>query len=459
MDIVKFVLLLPTILLILIAGVYLSVKLKWLQIFRLPYALSLIGVKRGENKFSSIAALFTILGGNLGVGNISGTAVALKTGGPGSILWMAIIIAITSVIKYVTCYFSIKNRKEKNGRFIGGPVTYMADAFSSGKATILFLVIMIVVSITVGNLVQVNSLSIPLDMIDVPVVVGGILMAIIFFIVAALSLKKIKIFISAMIPIMTVSYLTLCGIILFKFSENILPSLKLITSNFLTTSSFNSGLSLGLMLEMLTIIQVGALRGIFATDIGLGLEGIVHSSIIPKKNNNKFIIEQSLITIISPFIVAFIVFITTMVLLVTDSWVTDLESTNTCIFAFRKAMNWPYVDYLIMAIMFCFAFTTIFTWFFCSKQTIRYVSMSDKYTKLWIVIFTMIIPFGAVGKVQLLWDVADISIAALLFINILAILKLTSQDPEVFAMSDRYLKLGVPAKLPSNNNTTSFIKT
>lgn len=73
-----------------------------------------------------------------------------------------------------------------------------------------------------------------------------------------------------MIPIMTVSYLILCGIILFKFSENILPSLKLITGSFFTTSSFNSGLSLGLILEMLTIIQVGTLRGIFATDIGLG---------------------------------------------------------------------------------------------------------------------------------------------------------------------------------------------
>ncbi len=324
MDIIKFVLLLPTILLILTAGVYLSVRLKWLQIFRLPHALSLIGVKKGENKFSSIAALFTILGGNLGVGNISGTAVALKTGGPGSILWMAIIVIITSVIKYVTCYLSIKNRKKKNGRFIGGPMAYMVDAFNSRKATVVFLVIMIMVSIIVGNLVQVNSLSIPLDMINVPVVTGGIIMTIIFFVVAALSLKKIKIFISAMIPIMTISYLTLCGIILFKFSENILPSLKLITSSFFTTSSFNFGLSLGLVLEMLTIIQVGTLRGIFATDIGLGLEGIVHSSIIPKKNNNKFIIEQSLITIISPFIVAFIVFITTMVLLVTDSWVTGL---------------------------------------------------------------------------------------------------------------------------------------
>ncbi|WCR54323.1 MAG: Amino-acid carrier protein AlsT [Wolbachia endosymbiont of Ctenocephalides orientis wCori] len=192
MDIVKFVLLLPTVLLMLIAGVYLSIKLKWLQIFRLPYAFSLFGVKRGENKFSSLAALFTVLGGNLGVGNISGTAIALKTGGPGFILWMIIIIAITSVIKYVTCYLSIKHRKEKNKRFIGGPITYMAGAFNSKKATTLFLIIMVISSITVGNLVQVNSLSIPLSMINIPVIAGGIVMAVIFFIVAALSLKKLK---------------------------------------------------------------------------------------------------------------------------------------------------------------------------------------------------------------------------------------------------------------------------
>ncbi|QKX01790.1 sodium:alanine symporter family protein [Wolbachia endosymbiont of Cruorifilaria tuberocauda] len=441
MSTVKFVLLLLTISLILITGIYLSVRLAWLQLFRLPYALSLIGARSGDNKFSSIAALFTILGGNLGVGNISGTAVALKTGGPGSILWMAIIIVVTSIIKYVSCYLSIKTRKEKNGRFVGGPIAYIARAFSSKNAIVMFTVIMIIASVTVGNLVQVNSLSIPLGMVNVPMIVGGIIMAIIFFIVSAFSFEKIKIFISAVIPMMTVSYLALCSIVLFKFSENVLPSLKLIIRSFFTISSFNSGLSLGLILEMLTIIQVGTLRAIFATDIGLGLEGIVHSSILPKKDNNKFIVEQSLITIISPFIIAFIVFITAMVLLVTDSWVTDLESTNICIFAFRKAVSWSYIDYVIIAIMFCFAFTTIFTWFFCSKQTIHYVFIDSKYTTIWIVIFTLVIPIGAISEVRLLWDIADISISALLFINVLAILKLTSKDPEVFNISRRYLKL------------------
>lgn len=441
MDIVKLILLLPTVVLMLATGVYLSIKLKWLQIFRFPYAISLLSFKKSENKFSSIAALCTVLGGNLGVGNISGTAVALKSGGPGFILWMIIIIIITSVIKYVTCYLSIRKRKKENKRLIGGPIAYMADAFNSKKATIIFLFIMVISSITVGNLVQVNSLSIPLDMVNVPVIIGGVIMTVVFFIVTVFSLRKIKIIISTMIPAMTISYLILCVIILFKFSENILPSMKLILSNFLTINSFKSGVSLSLILEIFTIIQVGTLRGIFATDIGLGLEGIVHSSIASKKNSTKFIIEQSLITIISPFIVALIALITTMVLLVTGSWMTDFESTNMCIFAFKQVTTSPYISYIIMMIMFCFAFTTIFTWFFCVKQTIRYVSSKNVYIKIWIMIFTMIIPFGSIGNVQLLWDIADISIAALLCINLLAILKIVQKDQEVFTLSNRYLKL------------------
>ncbi|UWI82970.1 alanine:cation symporter family protein [Wolbachia endosymbiont of Howardula sp.] len=442
MDIVKFVLLLPTVFLILITGLYLSIQLKWLQIFRFPYAVSLLICTRIENKFSSIAALLTILGGNLGVGNISGTAIALKTGGPGFILWMIIVIIITSIIKYATCYLSIKNIKNNHNISVTyGPISYIAHAFNSQKVIIIFLIIMMLSALTVGNLVQINSLSIPLKMIQIPVIIGGITMSILFSSIIVLDFKKINTLISTTIPVMVISYLVLCGIVLFKFHANIIPSLELIISHFFTTKSIHLGLSFGALLELCTLIQVGTLRGIFATDIGLGLEGIIHSSIIPKKANNKFIIVQSLITIISPVIVAFIAFITTMVLLVTDAWQTDLESTNMCIFAFQQAINWSYISYCIMLIMFCFAFTTIFTWFACSKQIIHYISTKDKYIKIWVIVFTIVIPLGSISEIQLLWDIADILISALLLINILAVLKLTYKNPEMFYISNRYLKL------------------
>jgi hypothetical protein len=76
---------------------------------------------------SSFAAFATILGGNLGVGNISGTAIALSTGGPGSIFWMAVIIIFASVIKYAGCYLGLEYRLKLKGRYIGGPMYFLRD--------------------------------------------------------------------------------------------------------------------------------------------------------------------------------------------------------------------------------------------------------------------------------------------------------------------------------------------
>ncbi len=424
MNIIKLIFFLPAILLLLTTSIYLSIKLKWVQIFKLPLAISLLNKSSDKSsKLSSIGALFTILGGNLGVGNISGTAIALKTGGPGFVLWMIIIIIVTSIIKYVTCYFSLEKRIKQNGVYIGGPITYIGDALGYNKVTIIFLVIMIVSAITVGNLVQINSLSMPLNLINVPMIIGGIAMMVIFFIATTIGLGQIGALISGVVPVMTISYFLLSAIVLYKFSHNILPSLKLILSNFLTFGSLKAGLIGSFILETFNTIQVGALRGIFATDIGLGLEGIIHSSIKSDGDYEQFKMQQSLITIISPLLVAIIVFITTVVLLVTDAWTADTESTNMCILAFKRAISSNYINYIIMAIMFCFSFTTILTWFLCSQSTISYVFAGNKnYLKIWSIIFTIIIPIGSICKAKFLWDAADIAIAFMIMINTAAVL-------------------------------------
>lgn len=439
----KVILFLPAILLLLTTSIYFSIKLKWVQILKLPFAISLLSKSNNKgNRLSSIGALFIIFGGNLGVGNISGTAVALKTGGPGFVLWMIIIIMITSVIKYVTCYFSLEKRVMYDGEYIGGPITYVGDALGSSKIIILFLIAMILASITVGNLVQVNSLSIPLSLVNVPTVVGGLVMMIVFLCSITVGTRKITILMSTVVPLMTISYFFLTVVVLYKFSHNILPSIKLIFSNFLAIESLKSGLIGSFILETFSIIQVGALRGIFATDIGLGLEGTIHSSVKNNGDFQQFKIEQSLITIISPLLVATVVFITTLVLLVTNAWMADAESTNMCILAFKAAINSNYINYIIIAIMFCFSFTTIINWFLCSKSTMSYVFTGNKnYLKAWSIIFALIIPIGSICKAQALWDAADITIAFIIIINTAAILMMFLKYKEDIISKSYYFNI------------------
>ncbi|ABD44978.1 alanine symporter family protein [Ehrlichia chaffeensis str. Heartland] len=432
MSILNLVLSFPAVFLLLFTGIYLSIKSKFLQITKLPSAISLITMKKYRDKSFSIGALCTIIGGNLGVGNISGTAVALKSGGPGFALWMIIIVTLCSIIKYVTCYLSIETRVKVNKQYIGGPAIYFKNAFKSKKAVIVFTILMLICSIAIGNFVQVNSLSIPMELINKPPIIAGLFMCAMFFAVTILRLEIITALISRLVPGMAIAYIILASFVLYKFNDNIIPSIKLMFANFLTFDSFKSGMIGAFILETFHIIQVGTFRGIFATDIGLGLEGMVHSSI--NSNSKNFNTHQSMISLISPFIVVIVTLVTTLVILVTNAWSGPLESTNMCIAAFKSAFDSEYINYVIILIMFCFSFTTVFTWFVCAKSTLYCLTdgKDSLLIKMWKILYTIIIPIGALGKVQLLWDIADISISLILISNTIAILILLPKYKNIF---------------------------
>ncbi|MGN7661813.1 MAG: alanine:cation symporter family protein [Anaplasma sp.] len=393
--------------------------------------------KDNNAKFSSVAAVCAIVGGNLGVGNVSGTAVAIRSGGPGFIVWMTLIVVITSIIKYATCYISIAERKVVNGRTFGGPAAYLQNAFGTKwAASSIAGLATAVCSITVGNLVQVNSLSVPMHLIGQPPYVAGTLVACALFLVSILGLNFIARSISALVPAMTVAYLTLCLIVICKSYDNILPSLGLIFSSCLKVDSFRNGTILAFVSEFLTVIQVGTLRGIFAADIGLGLEGTVHSLVSNETGYKGFAAQQSLISLISPFLVAVVTFMTTLVLLVTGVWSDPgLESTSMCFSAFVQTLGSGYIEYLLVGLMFCFSFTTVLTWLMCSKEAILFITRSELCGKLWTLIFIASAPVGALCTVRVLWDIADLSIALTSAINTVGILLMMPKYKDMFIVS------------------------
>ncbi|WP_396124783.1 alanine:cation symporter family protein [Anaplasma capra] len=428
----SFFLCVPAVAMLLFTGFYLSVLSGWLQVRKLPLAISSLFASGKGKKFSSVAALCAIVGGNLGVGNISGTAVALRAGGPGFIVWMVLIVVVTSIIKYANCYVSIATRMPVNGRIIGGPVVYVKHALGTW-ASFAIAIVTAVCAITVGNLVQVNSLSIPMHLMDLSPLVAGMLMTLVLFFVSALGMNFIAKTVSSVVPVMTLSYLALCVIVLAKFHSNILPSLELIFASFLNLGSLKNGVTLAFIAEVLAVVQVGALRGIFATDIGLGLEGIIHSLVVNEDNDKRFAVQQSLISLISPFIVAVVAFMTTMVLLVTGVWSDiSLESTNMCFTAFMNTLGTGYTEYVLVILMFCFSFTTVLTWLMCSKEAIMYVLKKDFYGKAWTAFFIAITPLGSVCAVKLLWDVADLSISLAIIVNTIGVLIMTAKYRDMF---------------------------
>ena len=428
MYLLKLCVSLPAIAVLLYAGVRLSIASRWLQLRRLGSAFSRT-FRGSDSGFTSLAALCTTVGGNLGVGNLSGTAVAISSGGPGFIVWMILIIALTSIIKYVTCYISMMTREQIGARVYGGPVVFLQHSFKTKWASVVVAVVTLVCAITVGNLVQVNSLSISMHLIGQPPLAAGVLMAAVLVIMNMMNAKRLSGAISKIVPAMTILYLALAAVTLGKFWSNVAPSIKLIYDSAFSINSIRDGAILAFIAETYAMIQVGTLRGIFATDIGLGLEGTVHSMVKSNGLGKDFAANQSLISLISPFVVAVVTFITTMVLLTTGVWTNQaLESTNMCFTAFTLALGNGYTEYLLIFLVFCFSLTTVLTWFLCSKEILSYISRgSSMVEKLWTLLFVLVIPVGALGSVGLLWDIADLSVSVSIIVNTLGIMLLLNK--------------------------------
>ena len=115
----------PTLILLVGTGIFLTIRLGLIQVFRLPLAFKLIfkAQNRGSGEITSFAALCTALAATIGTGNIVGVATAVKTGGPGALFWLMVAAFFGMATKYTEGVLAIKYRKiDENGVVSGGPM-------------------------------------------------------------------------------------------------------------------------------------------------------------------------------------------------------------------------------------------------------------------------------------------------------------------------------------------------
>ncbi|MBQ2047380.1 MAG: sodium:alanine symporter family protein, partial [Schwartzia sp.] len=125
----------PLIVLLLGTGIYLTIRLNLLQVFRLPLALKLIFKAQNDGKgdVSSFKALCVALAATVGTGNIVGVATAVKLGGPGAVFWMWVAAFFGMITKYAEIVLAMKYRvKDDNGVYHGGPMYYIENGIGKG---------------------------------------------------------------------------------------------------------------------------------------------------------------------------------------------------------------------------------------------------------------------------------------------------------------------------------------
>lgn len=415
--------------LIILSGLYFSLSLDFIQFKNIFYSISCaIKATKSNEKFSSFSALNAVLGGNLGTGNIAGIAVALATGGPGSLLWIIVMVLFGMAIRFCCCFLGVKYRQKINNNWVGGPMYYLAKGLNCKYLDKIFCILVICSAITTGNLIQINSITLPLHQINIPPLFISLATAILVALVIVGDLKRFSNVANKIVPFMAIFYIVSCIYVLFSYKNLLVPSLKLI---FYTAFDIKSFSGAGLGFTLMQSIRVGFDRGIMATDTGVGIAPILHSQVSHSKAVDSILAakQQGLVAMLAPLIVLSICILTGMVLLVTNVWQTSLKGTSMCLAAFKIALNNQLIATLVVNVtLFLFSFTTILTWWYCAECAMQYLCKHLTNNYLYIrflkYAFITIIPLGGFLEIRTLWNLADLFLDLMVLINIYAICNL-----------------------------------
>ena len=426
----------PLLILLVGTGIYFTVKLRFLQITKLPLAFKYLFSKdedqvKGDGDISSFAALCTALSATIGTGNIVGVATAVGTGGPGAILWMWIAAFVGMATKYAEGFLAIKYREcDENGQMCGGPMYYIEKGTGNKLLAKLFAFFGLAVALLgIGTFGQVKSIS---DAVTKGFNISPQITAtVITVLVAAVTLggiQRISKVAEKIVPFMASLYIIGALLILICYFKEIPEAILLIVS-----SAFNPQAALGgaAGITIKTVIQRGIGRGIFSNEAGLGSAPIAAAAAKTKSP-----VKQGLISMIGTFIDTILICtMTGLALVLTGAFNSGLEGVAMTTAAFETAFPIAGIGKFIVNIgLIFFAFTTIIGWNYYGEKCLQYLAgiKSIKLYKIVFISFVAVGPFLSLDTVFVIADIVNGLMALPNLVGLIALRKVVISETEEF---------------------------
>ena len=413
----------PLIVLLLGTGIYLTLRLNLMQVFRLPLALSLIfrAKNHGEGDVSSFKALCVALAATVGTGNIVGVATAVKLGGPGAVFWMWVAAFFGMATKYAEGLLAVKYRTtDEKGEIAGGPMFYIRHGMGEKWAPMAAFfagACILVAFFGIGTFPQVNAIVDSMHIaFGVPREVSD---GIVTLLVAAITiggLQSISRVASKIVPFMAVVYIVVSlGLIVMNLSAVPDAIALIIKSAFSGEAAVGGFAGSTLMMAM----QKGIARGIFSNESGLGSAPIAAAAA-----KTKWPAEQGLISMTGTFIDTIIICsMTGLALVLTGVWQGNSAGAMMTTDAFATTYGQPGVAILTVSLV-LFAFTTILGWNYYGERASIYL-FGTKGVMPYRLLFIVLVASGAFLKLDAIWTLADIVNGLMAIPNLIALCALS----------------------------------
>ena len=424
------------IVLIIGTGTYLSAMTGFFSITKLGYVLKNTLFKmftkehKGEGEVTAFQAVATALAATVGTGNIAGVATAIALGGPGAVFWMWLAAIMGMTTKFAEVVLAVNFReKTEDGRFIGGPMYYIDKGL--GKSwkwlAVIFATFGALASFGIGCMVQSNSVALSAEStFGVPVLVTGIVLAILTAVVIVGGIKRIGAFTEKLVPFMAALYI-LGGLWLLISNAGKLPgAFSMIFSNAFTGTAAVGGFTGTVMMQA---IRFGVARGIFTNEAGLGSAPIAHAAATTDHP-----VRQGLWGVFEVFTDTIVICsITALSILVTGVWETGESGAVLSAMAFDTGI--PVVGrYIVSVGLILFAYSTILGWEYYGERCVEYL-LGTKPIMAYRILWVVAVVVGAIGGLGFMWDLADTLNGLMAFPNLIGVLMLS---PVVFRLTKEF---------------------
>lgn len=410
--------------LILGGGIYLLLHSKGYALRNLSSAGRLLFRRENEKGISRFQALSAVLASTVGLGNISGVAIAIHMGGPGVLVWMWITAALGAIIKFYSSTLSVLIReKEADGTPLGGPMYYMtlgwpkygkyfAIAFSFAglfgvlpafTANQLTQTVMTVIDPnyfwSIGDLAWKILLGLLFTLLSSFVILGG--------------LKKIVGVTAALVPLMVGLYFTL-GVFILLRNASLVP--EVIGQIFAEAFNVNSAVTGGFW----GLVLLGIRRAVFSNESGVGNAPMYHG-----QSETKNPLHEGLVAALGPLLDTVLVCsITGIIILISQAHLDPSLNGIVLTLAAFDRLFFGVGDIVLLLMVLIFGISTLLTYAYYGVKCLNFLTQK-KWGYVYNYIYLISIVFCAVAKVDFVIGLIDLSFALMCIPNMIALLYLS----------------------------------
>ncbi|ENY4636086.1 alanine/glycine:cation symporter family protein [Neisseria gonorrhoeae] len=394
------------------------------------------GRKQGDDPhgITPFQAFVTGLASRVGMGNIAGVAIAIKVGGPGAVFWMWVtaLIGMSSAFVESSLAQLFKVRDCDNHHFRGGPAYYITHGLGQKWLGVLFALSLIFCFGFVFEAVQTNTIAdtvkaawgwephyvgVALVILTAPIIFGGI--------------RRISKAAEIVVPLMAVLYLFIALFIILTNIPMIPDVFGQIFSGAFKFDAAAGGLLGGLISQTM---MMGIKRGLYSNEAGMGSA--------PNAAEVKHPVSQGMIQMLGVFVDTIIVCsCTAFIILIYQQPYGDLSGAALTQAAIVSQVGQWGAGFLAV-ILFMFAFSTVIGNYAYAESNVQFIKSHWLITAVFRMLVLAWVYFGAVANVPLVWDMADMAMGIMAWINLVAILLLS---PLAFMLLRDYtakLKMG-----------------